>query len=73
MTNNTISLVERRRREKAVSFARASIGLSGGTLSAEAESQAQRFINGEIELAEFVQVRVTTDFDNPADCENYPR
>lgn len=70
MTNNTISAVERRRRESAVNFAWASIGLSGLTPSAEAEPQAQRFINGEIDLAEFVQASAKTDFDNPIDGES---
>lgn len=47
---------ERRRREEAVNFARASIGLEGFKPSLEDEALAQRFIDGEIDLAEFVQV-----------------
>ena len=52
--NNAISVAERRRREDAVSFARASVGLEGLKPSDEAEAQTHRFINGEIPLAEFV-------------------
>lgn len=47
------SFNERRRREEAVSFARASIGLEGFKPSLEDEALAQRFIDGEINLAEF--------------------
>lgn len=73
MTNNTISLVERRRREKAVSFARASIGLEGFILSKETEAFLQRFVAGEIDLAEFVQVVTKPDLNNPVDDESYSR
>lgn len=59
--NDAISAAERRRREKAINFARSSIGLEGFTLSKTAEAQAQRFINGEIELAEFVQVNADAE------------
>jgi hypothetical protein len=51
-----LSSSERRRREEAVNFARASIGLEGFKPSLEDEALAQRFIDGEIDLAEFVQV-----------------
>lgn len=51
-----LSSSERRRREEAVNFARASIGLEGFKPSLEDETLAQRFIDGEIDLAEFVQV-----------------
>lgn len=53
----TISAAERKRREEAVNYSRASVGLEGFKLSKTDEKQAQRFINGEIELAEFVKVR----------------
>jgi hypothetical protein len=45
---------EHRRREDAVNFARASVGLEGFMPSKEAEVHARRFINGEIRLDEFV-------------------
>ena len=54
--SSTLSATERRQRAEAVNFARASVGLEGFTLSQEDEEQAQRFINGEIELAEFVEL-----------------
>lgn len=50
-----ISDEERQRRKEAADYARASVGLSGFVLSAEAEAHAERFINGEIDLAEFVR------------------
>ena len=46
--------VELRRREDAVRFANASIGLEGLRVSAEAQARADRFIAGEIDLAEFL-------------------
>ncbi|MGS0741445.1 antitoxin VbhA family protein [Glaciimonas sp. GG7] len=55
--NEVISASERRRRENAANFARASVGLEGFKLSKEVEAQTRRFINGEIELAEFIQVK----------------
>lgn len=55
----SVSVAERRRRERAVDFARASVGLEGFKPSKEEEAHARRFINGEIELAEFVQVKAT--------------
>ena len=51
-----ISLEERERRDKAVRFARASLGLEGFELTPEDEAQAQRFIQGEIDMADFLKV-----------------
>ena len=45
---------ERRKRQKAADFARASVGLEGFKISEEVEQQTARFIAGEIDLAEFV-------------------
>lgn len=59
--NDVISAAERRRRESAASFARASVGLEGFKLSNEVEAQTRRFINGEIELAEFIQVKADAE------------
>lgn len=53
-----ISDTERSRREATVNYARASVGLEGFSLSEAEEAHAQRFINGEIRLQEFVQPRV---------------
>lgn len=55
--SKTISGAERDRRVAAVNYARASAGLEGFSLSAADEEHAQRFINGEIDLTEFVQPR----------------
>lgn len=60
-SRDTISAAERLRRESAVNFARASVGLEGFKLSKEEEAYAQRFINGGIQLAEFVQVTAETN------------
>lgn len=53
-TNEPISEDERRKRQEAVNFARASVGLEGFKPSPECEAQAVRFINGEIEIAEVI-------------------
>ena len=53
----TISDAERDRRVAAVNYARASVGLEGFSLSAADEEHAQRFIDGDIDLEEFVQPR----------------
>ena len=45
---------ERHKREGAVLFARVSVGLEGFVPSKKAEMDAQRFIEGEITLSEFV-------------------
>ena len=50
----SLTAEERRLREEAVRFANASIRLSGFEVSAEAQSRADRFIAGEIDLAEFI-------------------
>ncbi|HCT9233315.1 TPA: antitoxin VbhA family protein [Escherichia coli] len=55
--SKTISDAERDRRVAAVNYARASVGLEGFSLSAADEEHAQRFINGEIDLTNFVQPR----------------
>ncbi|SAI63241.1 plasmid-like protein [Bordetella trematum] len=56
--HKTISDAERCRRQSAVNYARASIGLEGFSLSEADEAHAQRFIDGQIRLQEFVQPRV---------------
>ena len=43
---------ERRRRQEACDYARASVGLEGFKLSQADEERAARFIAGEIDLAE---------------------
>jgi hypothetical protein len=48
---------ERRRREEAVRFADASIGLEGFVVSDAERVRADRFIAGEIDLAEFLNSR----------------
>ncbi|CAJ47974.1 antitoxin VbhA family protein [Bordetella avium] len=53
----TISDTERSRRQSAVNYARASVGLEGFSLSEADEAHAQRFVDGQISLQEFVQPR----------------
>ncbi|MGO1602822.1 MULTISPECIES: antitoxin VbhA family protein [unclassified Halomonas] len=55
--NTHITDEEKQRRQEAVNYARASVGLEGFKLSEADEAHAQRYINGEIDLAEFVKVR----------------
>jgi hypothetical protein len=62
-TNDIISDAERKRRQDAVNFSRANVGLEGFKPSAEAEAHAQRFINGEIDLKEFAQIKAKADLD----------
>ncbi|KAG1259972.1 hypothetical protein G6F65_015168 [Rhizopus arrhizus] len=56
--HKTISDIERSRRQSAVNYARASVGLEGFSLSEANEAHAQRFVDGQISLQEFVQPRV---------------
>lgn len=49
-----ITDAERRKRQEAADFARASVGLEGFKISEEVEQKTARFIAGEIDLAEFV-------------------
>ncbi|WP_238875311.1 antitoxin VbhA family protein [Achromobacter xylosoxidans] len=53
--HKTISEAERCRRQSAVNYARTSVGLEGFSLSEADEAHAQRFIDGQISLQEFVQ------------------
>jgi predicted transcriptional regulator len=50
-----ISDAERRRRQAAVDFAQASVGLEGFKISPEEEAHAQRYIDGDIDLEEYVR------------------
>ena len=56
-TNEPISEDERRKRQEAVNYARASVGLEGFKPSEAEEQRAARFVAGEIDLAEFVKPR----------------
>jgi len=49
-----VSANERMRRQAAMEYARASVGLEGFKLSKADEAHFQRHINGEIDMAEFV-------------------
>lgn len=53
-TIEPITEAERRKRQEAVNFARASVGLEGFKPSPECEALAVRFINGEIEFPEII-------------------
>ncbi len=46
---------ERRKRQEAVNYARASVGLEGFKPSEADEQRAARFVAGEIDLADFVK------------------
>lgn len=50
-----ITEAERRKRQAAADFARASVGLEGFKPSEAEEQRAARFVAGEIDLAEFVK------------------
>jgi hypothetical protein len=56
-TTDPITEDERRKRQEAVSYARASVGLEGFKPSEAEEQRAARFVAGEIDLAEFVKPR----------------
>ena len=51
----TITEAEREQRQRAVDFARGSIGLEGFNISADHEARVQRYVNGEIDLEEFLK------------------
>jgi hypothetical protein len=52
---SSLSAEERRKREDAVRFANASIALEGFKVSASEQARSDRFIAGEIDLAEFLK------------------
>lgn len=54
-TTAPITDAERRKRQAAADFARASVGLEGFKPSEADEQRAARFVAGEIDLAEFVK------------------
>jgi hypothetical protein len=55
MACDPITPEERRRRQEAVDYARASVGLEGFKITEAEEKHAQRFINGEIDMPEFLK------------------
>ena len=50
-----ITDAERRKRQQAVNFARASVGLEGFKPSPECDALAVRYVNGEIEISEVIE------------------
>lgn len=54
-TTGSISAAEQRRRQAAVDFARASVGLEGFKPSAETEELLRRHVLGEISMDEVMQ------------------
>ena len=52
---SALSAEERRTREAAVRFADANIGLEGFRVEPEEQARAQRYIDGEIDLDEFLR------------------
>jgi hypothetical protein len=59
-----ISGAESRRREAAVEFAYASVGLEGFKPSESAEHFAREFIEGGISLADFIKVKPDAEQDH---------
>ena len=57
--------VERRRRQDAVNFSRASVGLEGFKPSEQEEAHAKRFVDGEIDLAEFLESKINVNPISP--------
>lgn len=57
VTMRTVTEKDRQRRLEAVSYAQASIALEGFKLTDADKLHAERYINGEIELSEFVKPR----------------
>jgi hypothetical protein len=57
MPRTEISSADMQRRRDAVNFARASVGLEGYRLSEDAEGKAREFINGTIDLHEFLEMK----------------
>ena len=60
MSKNTnapasITEAERRKRQDAINFARASVGLEGFKISSEDEALAVRYVNGEIEISDVIE------------------
>lgn len=54
MAKPPIDPAGKEKRKKAVDYARASVELEGFTLTPEDEAAARRFVDGEIDLQEFV-------------------
>lgn len=55
MPASSVTEDEPARRRKSVDFARANVGISGLKLTEKHEAHAQRYIDGEIALAEFLK------------------
>lgn len=55
VADSAISETERRRRQEAVNFARASLGLSGFEPNADDEALAVRFVAGEISMEDAIR------------------
>lgn len=55
LANNLVSPTESRRREKAVSFARASVGLEGFQPHKSDEELSRRYIAGEISISDAIK------------------
>ncbi|APW39537.1 hypothetical protein RD110_21885 [Rhodoferax koreense] len=53
----SIAAEERAKRQKWIDFARGSIGLEGFKITPEHEARAERFVNGDMDLQEFVGAR----------------
>lgn len=61
MRSSKITPEERASRQEAVDFARASVAMEGFKLSAEEIEHGRRYIDGEIDLEEFVSAPVVVD------------
>ncbi len=61
---NTITDEERKRRQEAVDYARASTELSGYSLSTEDEARAQAFVSGDLSFSDFVSSRAPSQLED---------
>jgi hypothetical protein len=57
-SSHRISNEERARRREAVDYAIASVGLEGFVLPIEEKLNAERYVNGEIDLDEYLKMPV---------------
>jgi len=69
---NTISQEEKKRRDQIINYARASVGLEGFVPSASAETDALRYVNGEMDMEEFVSLGLDgPDALTPKECYQF--
>ncbi len=73
LKNKPISQEEKKRREDAVNYARASVGLEGFVFSELDEADAKRFVDGDIDMDAYISLgfgRVRAIFEKTARDKN---